>query len=128
MSILNKIKPIKNIFSRTSAYTISAILKVPLTKVDDWANGLDSPSKDQAQHIKKINSPLARLKRLLSNILALYFKKCFLFMSARSSAHVIGMLITRRQWRCVNDTRHGTSMATGSLCIKAKLREGIYRC
>ena len=81
MNILKKIKPIKNFFSRTSRYTISAILNVPLSKVDDWANGLDSPSKDQAQHIKKINSPLSRLKRLLSNILALYFKKCFLLMS-----------------------------------------------
>ena len=57
MYIFKKIKSIIKFFSGTSPDTISALLKVSLTKVNDWENGRDSPSKDQAQRIKKINSP-----------------------------------------------------------------------
>jgi hypothetical protein len=81
MYIFKKIKSIKNFFSGSSPYTISALLNVPLSKVDDWANGRDSPSRDQAQQINKINSLLARLKRGVSHRLALCFKKYFLLLS-----------------------------------------------
>ena len=81
VDIFKKIKSIIKFFSGTSPYTISALLNVSLTKVNDWESGRDSPSKDQAQYIKKINSPLTRLKRWVSNLLALYFKKYFLLMS-----------------------------------------------
>ena len=81
MNIFKKIKSIKKFFSRTSPHTISYILNVSLEKVDDWENGRDNPSKDQAQQINKINSPLARLKRGVSHRLALCFKKYFLLLS-----------------------------------------------
>jgi O-methyltransferase len=81
VNIFKKIILIKSFFSGASPNTIAAILNVPLSKVDDWANGRDSPSKDQAQHIKKINSPLARLKRVVLHRLTLCFKKYFLLLS-----------------------------------------------
>jgi hypothetical protein len=81
MGIFKKFKQIQSLISGASPYTISALLNVPLKKVDDWENGRDNPSKDQAQQINKINSPLARLKRAVSRLLALYFKKCFVSLS-----------------------------------------------
>ena len=94
MNIFKKIILIKSFFSGASPNTIAAILNVPLSKVDDWANGRDSPSKDQAQHIKKINSPLARLKRVVLHRLTLCFKKYFLLLHKKEffdiNTHTLG--------------------------------------
>jgi hypothetical protein len=84
VSLFKKIKSIKSFFSGASPHTIAAMLNVPIQKVIDWQNGHDSPSKDQDKLIKKINSPLLRLKRALSYKLSLILKKYFLLVSANT--------------------------------------------
>ena len=64
--MFKNIKSIKMFFSGASPHTIAAVLNVPIQKVIDWQNGYDSPNKDQSNLIKKISSPLSRLKRALS--------------------------------------------------------------
>ena len=84
MSLFKKIKSIKSFFSGASPHTIAAMLNVPIQKVIDWQNRHDSPSKAQDKLIKKINSPLLRLKRALSHKLSLILKKYFLLVSANT--------------------------------------------
>jgi O-methyltransferase len=84
VSLFKKIKSIKSFFSGASPHTIAAMLNVPIQKVIDWQNGHDSPSKNQAKLIKKISSPLLRLKRALSHKLSLILKKYFLLVSANT--------------------------------------------
>ena len=85
MSLFKKIKLIEGFFSGASPYTIAAMLNVPIQKAIDWQSGRDSPSKDQANEIKKVNSPLRRLKRALSYQLSLILKKYFLGLMAKLS-------------------------------------------
>jgi hypothetical protein len=84
VSLFKKIKSIKSFFSGASPHTIAAMLNVPIQKVIDWQNRHDSPSKAQDKLIKKINSPLLRLKRALSHKLSLILKKYFLLVSANT--------------------------------------------
>ena len=84
MSLFKKIKSIKIFFSGASPHTIAAMLNVPIQKVIDWQNRHDSPSKAQDKLIKKINSPLLRLKRALSHKLSLILKKYFLLVSSNT--------------------------------------------
>ena len=83
--LFKNIKSMKRFFSEASHYTVAAMLNVPIQKVIDWQNGHDSPSKDQSKLIKKINSPLSRLKRALSYQLSLILTKCFILVSANTT-------------------------------------------
>ena len=84
MSISTKIKLIKSYFDEDSSHVIAFMLNVPVQKAVDWQSGRDSPSKDQANEIKKINSRLRRLKRVLSYRLSLILKKYFLLASSNT--------------------------------------------
>ncbi len=75
----SELKKIMN--SGSSPHTIAVVLKVPLTKVYDWKNGLDYPDDDQVGELQKLCSPLARLKRALFGKITPVFQKYFLLSS-----------------------------------------------
>jgi len=79
-----KIELEKIISSGSSPHTIAAVLKVPLTKVYDWKNGLDFPDDDQIRELQKLCSPWARLRRALLGKITPVLEKYFLLSSRRT--------------------------------------------
>ncbi len=66
----NDPRSIKSFLAGARSLTIFHILKVPLSMVHDWESGRELPDKDQADSIKKINSPLRRIRCYLSSKIA----------------------------------------------------------
>ena len=81
MRNFTKIELEKIISSGSSPHTIAAVLKIPLTKVYDWKNGLDFPDDDQICELQKLNYPCTRFKRALLGKVTSVFQKYFLLSS-----------------------------------------------